>query len=180
MAARTDPPGPRCPSGGDDQITLVGLLLETAAGLRRTLSPGLDGELGVGGQSFDILVRLARTPGERLRMCDVAAQTGLSPGGLTRSMDRLVAAGLVVREACPDDRRASYAHLTERGAAKVADALERHRRDVAALLDGTLSTGDIRALANLLRPLRDRVHPDAALVSDPPPAVEMLATAPRQ
>lgn len=166
MAQSNRPGGGRGLSGDDDQVTLVGLLLETAAGLRRQLSPGLDCELGVGGQSFDILVRLARTPGQRLRMSDVAAQTGLSPGGLTRSIDRLVAAGLAVRESCPEDRRASYARLTGLGLEKVTDALDRHRREVADLLEGVLSGEEAAALAALLRPVRDRVHPDAALVSD--------------
>lgn len=151
----------------DDQITLVGLVFEAAAGLRRSLSPGLDCELGVGGQSFDVLLRLARSPGQRLRMSDVAAQTGLSPGGLTRSVDRLVAAGLAVRESCPEDRRASYARLTELGSAKVADALARHREEVAALLEGVLTADEAASLTGLLRRLRDRVHPDAALVSAP-------------
>jgi MarR family 2-MHQ and catechol resistance regulon transcriptional repressor len=151
----------------DDQITLVGLVFEAAAGLRRNLSPGLDCELGVGGQSFDVLLRLARSPGQRLRMSDVAAQTGLSPGGLTRSIDRLVAAGLAVREACPQDRRASYARLTELGRARVEDALARHRSEVALLLEGLFTPEESKTLAALLRRLRDRVHPDAALVSGP-------------
>ena len=161
--------GPTGHAGGpvDDQVTLVGLVLETAAGLRRFLSPGLERELGVGGQAFDILVRLARTPGQRLRMSDVAAQTGLSPGGLTRSMDRLVAAGLAVRESCPTDRRASYARLTDLGAARMGEALARHRGEVAALLEGLLSRDETAEVAELVRRLRDRVHPDAALVSGP-------------
>lgn len=161
--------GPTGRAGGpvDDQVTLVGLVLETAAGLRRFLSPGLECELGVGGQSFDILVRLARSPGQRLRMSDVAAQTGLTPGGLTRSMDRLVAAGLAVRESCPTDRRTSYARLTDLGSQRMGDALARHREEVAALLGGLLTGTELAALAGLLTRLRDRVHPDAALVSGP-------------
>lgn len=162
VGANTDHQG-----AADDQMTLVGLVFETAAGLRRSLSPGLDCELGVGGQSFDVLLRLARSPGQRLRMSDVAAQTGLSPGGLTRSVDRLVAAGLAVRESCPEDRRASYARLTELGSAKVADALTRHRTEVAALLEGILDPAETAELAGLLGRVRDRVHPDAALVSAP-------------
>ena len=152
-------------TGADDQVTLVGLLFETAAGLRRSLAPGLDCELGVGGQSFDVLVRLARSPGQRLRMSDVAAQTGLSPGGLTRSVDRLVDAGLAVRESCPSDRRGTYARLTALGSERVADALARHREEVAGLFAGLLSPAETATLAELLGRLRDRVHPDAALVT---------------
>lgn len=93
-------------------------------------------------------------------MSDVAAQTGLTPGGLTRSMDRLVAAGLAVREACPTDRRTTYARLTELGGARVADALARHRDEVAAILDGLLGPEEEATLAELLGRLRDRVRPE--------------------
>lgn len=148
-----------------DEVTLVGLLLETAAGLRRFLAPNVEGLLGVGGQAFEVLIRLARSPGQRLRMSDLAAQTGLSPGGLTRSVDRLVEAGLAVRESCPNDRRGSFARLTELGAGRTAEALGRHREDVAALFDGLLSPEQVQRLAELVRVLRDRVHPDAGLVS---------------
>lgn len=64
-------------------VTLVGIVLETAAGLRRALAPGIESELSVGGLAFEVLVRLVRSPGARLRMTDLAAQTGLTPGGLT-------------------------------------------------------------------------------------------------
>jgi DNA-binding MarR family transcriptional regulator len=150
---------------GEDGITLVGLVLESAAGLRRALSPGLEDQLGVGGQSFELLVRLARTAGNRLRMSDLAAQAGLSPSGLSRAVDRLVEANLVVRESCPGDRRGTNARLTELGAQRMHEALSRHRDDVDALLDGLYSPPERAALAQLLRRLRDRVHPEAALVS---------------
>lgn len=163
--ARGGPAGGRKRLETVDEVTLVGLLLETAAGLRRELAPNIEGLLGVGGQAFEVLIRLARSPGQRLRMSDLAAQTGLSPGGLTRSVDRLVAAGLAARESCPNDRRGSFARLTPLGARRTAEALERHRHDVAALLDGLLSPAQARSLAELLRVLRDRVHPDAGLVS---------------
>lgn len=156
-------PGP----APEDPITLVGLVLESAAGLRRALAPSLDDQLGVGGQSFELLIRLARTAGHRLRMSDLAAQAGLSPSGLSRAVDRLVEAHLAVRESCPGDRRGTYARLTELGAEKMADALARHRDDVDAVLTGLYSTDERVALASLLRRLRDRVHPEATLVSAP-------------
>ncbi|MCU1494783.1 MAG: MarR family transcriptional regulator [Acidimicrobiaceae bacterium] len=149
-----------------DPITLVGLVFETATGLRRMLTPGLSGELGVGGQSFEILVRLGRSEGGSLRMSDLAAQTGLTPSGLTRAVDRLVEAKLVERQICPSDRRGAFAILTELGQRRTAEALSRHERDVAELLDGVLEPGEAAALIALLRPLRDRVHPEATLVSD--------------
>lgn len=151
---------------GADRITLVGLVFETSAGLRRTLTPGLADDIGVGGQSFEILVRLARSEGGRLRMSDLAAQTGLTPSGLTRAVDRLAEAGLVAREACPSDRRGAFAVLTGLGQERMGEALRHHEQDVARILDGVLDPEEAATLTALLRKVRDRVHPEAALVSD--------------
>ena len=171
--APTAPESPTAPSGcgpeatSADWITLVGLVLEVAGGLRRTLAPALEEQIGVGGQSFEILVRLSRSPGGRLRLADLAAQTGLTPSGLTRALDRLVEVGLVTREACCDDRRGAFAILTNLGAQRTRVALARHERDVVAILAGVLEPEEEAELAVLLRRLRDRVHPHAALVSEP-------------
>jgi DNA-binding MarR family transcriptional regulator len=148
-----------------DPITLVGLVLEAASGLRRVLTPNITRDLGVGGLAFEILLRLVRSDGGRLRMSDLSAQTGLTPSGLTRAVDRLVEAGFVERAACPSDRRGAFASLTELGAARAAHALARHERETAELLAGVLDPDEEAQLAALLRRLRDRVHPDAALVS---------------
>ncbi len=154
-----------CPGDpdGTDRITLVGLILETAAGLRRVLAPGLGCELGVGGQSFEILLRLSRSPGASLRMSDLAGQTGLTPSGLTRAIDRLCEAGLVLRATCPEDRRGAFAILTELGRARMDEALARHGLDIDAVIGDTLSAEDERQLRDLLRALRDRVRPESIL-----------------
>ncbi len=120
----------------------------------------------MGGQAFELLIRLARSDGQRLRMTDLAAQAGLTPSGLSRAVDRLVTLGLVVRESCPNDRRGTNVRLTELGAAAMGGALERHCREVDALLADLFSPAEWTQLASLLRRLRDRVHPDATLVSD--------------
>jgi len=161
------------PSGAPG-ITLTGLVFETAGGLRRALAPGIESELGLGGLALEVLVRLERSPGARLRMTDLAAQTGLTPGGLTRAIDRLANAGFVCREACPDDRRGAFAALTPLGRARTDEALRRHERDIEALIAGVLNTDDTETLVALLRRLRDRVHPEAARVTSDPEAPETV------
>lgn len=144
-----------------DPITLVGLIFESAAGLRHLLSPRLEREIGVGGQAFDVLIRLERTPGRALRMTDLAAQTGLTKSGLTRAIDRLVAEGLVERAECDRDGRGTYAVLTATGSACVSAVLDRHRDDIVRLLEGAMTETERVALAALLTKIRDRVHPGA-------------------
>ena len=152
---------------GSDRITLVGLVFETAAGLHRAVAPLLERECELAGQDFDILIRLARTPGGRLRMSDLAAQTALTPSGLTRAIDRLSQAGLVGRESCPEDRRGAFATLSEAGDSRMREALGLHRAQLAELLDGALDPKEERALVSALRKLRDRVNPGAALLTSP-------------
>ncbi len=148
-----------------DRITLVGLIFEAAAGLHRAVAPLLERECELAGQEFDILIRLARSPGGRLRMSDLAAQTGLTPSGLTRAVDRLSEAGLVGRQSCPEDRRGAFAALTEAGEARMREALELHRAQLADLLEGALEPDEERDLVVALRKLRDRVNPGASVVT---------------
>jgi DNA-binding MarR family transcriptional regulator len=158
--AESQPPGSEI-----DQITLVGLVFETASGLHRAVAAPLERLCELAGQEFDILIRLARSPGSRLRMSDLAAQTALTPSGLTRAIDRLVLAGLVARQSCPEDRRGAFAALTEAGDARMRAALEIHRTQLAELLGGALDAGEERALVTALRKLRDRVHPGASILT---------------
>ena len=113
-------PEPLQPSAvlADERLTTAGLFFEAWAGLNSTLERRLTQECGISVQWFELLVRLARSPGQRLRMCDLAAQVSMSPSGLTRAVDRLEAEGLVVRAHCPDDRRVAWAHLTPAGLAR--------------------------------------------------------------
>ena len=73
------------------------MFVEAHAGIADRVERRLEAESGLSMQWFEVLIRLARSPGQRLRMTDLAAQTILSPSGLTRAVDRMVDAGLVTR-----------------------------------------------------------------------------------
>jgi DNA-binding MarR family transcriptional regulator len=152
-------PGPVAGIGelDDRRLTTVGLLFESAAGFRQVLERRLESNPGLSNQSFDVLIRLARTPGNRLRMSDLAAQTTLSPSGLTRSVDRLEDAGLVVREICPEDRRGAFAALTEAGKATMDEAIPLHVAHIDEVLSDVLSLEEEHTLEALLRKLRDHL-----------------------
>jgi DNA-binding MarR family transcriptional regulator len=153
----------------DERLTLVGLLLESAAGLRRELGRRLEDDGGLPLQWFELLLRLARSPGRQLRMSDLADQTSLTPSGLTRAIDRLVEAGLVERVACPEDRRGAYAALTAAGLERLLPAVGSHLRHVDETLLGVLGPPDQATLETLLRKVRDHVHPGAARAPEPIP-----------
>lgn len=148
-------------------LTTIGLLMEAHAGLVSTFEKRLASQGAVTGQSFEILLRLLRSEGRRLRMSDLAAQTTLTASGLTRAVDRLERAGLVARKACPEDRRVSYATLTKAGEASICAALPLHMEHIVEVLEGAFSAAELAELDRLLLRLRDTVNPAAACASLP-------------
>ena len=76
----------------------------------------------------------------------------VSSGGITFLVDRLVAKGLVERQACASDRRARYAALTSDGEALLARIFPGHAAAIARAV-GTLSPEEQQAAVALLRRL---------------------------
>jgi DNA-binding MarR family transcriptional regulator len=144
----------------DPRLTAIGLLTEVYAGLMAKMTPALTAA-GLSEVDFGTLIRLARSPQHSLRMGDLAAQTGLSTSGVTRVVDRLERDGLVVRQACATDRRASYAALTDKGVDKVQEVLPQHLHDIEESFTGLLSPEQLETFLATLRIIRDVVHPCA-------------------
>ena len=65
--------------------------------------------------SIELLVNIAYENDGRIRMGELADTLLLSRGGATRLVARLEDAGLVERVIPPDDRRATYAVITDKG-----------------------------------------------------------------
>ena len=149
----------------DPRLTVMGLFAEAFTGVAAKLTAQL-ATLGLAGAEFEALLRLARSPDCRLRMTDLTAQTSLTSSGITRVVDRLVDRGLVSREACPTDRRSTYAVITPAGHQLVDTALPGHLELVEQWLLGPLDAKGRRELEAALRRVRDAVQPDATAGAD--------------
>ena len=97
---------------------------------------------------FEALRRIAESPGERASMGKVAEALGLSRPGVTSTINRLVAEGLVVRERAEEDKRLLHARLTPAGRQRVDAAARTHADLVAHLL--TLLGDDAAVVTNAL------------------------------
>lgn len=146
----------------DERLTTVGLLFESAAGLRRVFERRLETEQSLSNQAFDVLIRLARTPGSELRMSELAAQSSLTPSGLTRSVDRLQQQGLVNRRTCPEDRRGAFAVLTPAGQKLMDRAVPEHIGHVNEVLSDLFTPEEEATFSRLLRRLRDHLYDSRA------------------
>ena len=138
----------------DDRITAYGLFLEAFTAVNAHIESELEAVAGISGAEFGVLLRLARTPGEHLRMTDLAEGAGLSTSGMTRLVDRLEAAGFVDRAACPVDRRGLEAVLTAKGRKLVQKTLPAHLDSLEEHIVGPLC-GKLDALEGPMRLLRD-------------------------
>jgi MarR family transcriptional regulator, 2-MHQ and catechol-resistance regulon repressor len=136
----------------DRQLEAFVLLVSANATLTRSLSRELEAECGIPLTWFEVLVRLTRAPEGHLRLTDLAGSLMLSSSGTTRLVDRIEAAGLIERVACPGDRRVVHVGLTEQGEELLEAATPVHRRGIERQL-GRLSTGELTDLCEALRRL---------------------------
>jgi DNA-binding MarR family transcriptional regulator len=114
----------------EDRLAVWETFLMAHGAVLRTLAQELEAETGLPLGWYEVLLHLRRAEGRRLRMQELAANVLLTPSGLTRVVDRMEAEGLVRRDACPGDRRGSYAVLTKDGASRLRRASPIHLRGV--------------------------------------------------
>jgi len=154
----------------DDRLTVMGLLAEAFSGLEARASAQLTPH-GLSPVEFEVLLRLARSPQGLLRMTDLTAQTTLTNSGITRVVDRLCDRGLVTRQACDTDRRATYAVATESGRALLAEVIPPHLEFIETWLLQPLRAGgedSLAAFVDAIRRVRDHVVPCATAGSTGP------------
>ncbi|CAN5402201.1 MarR family transcriptional regulator [soil metagenome] len=150
----------------DEELRLAAwqALAATHASVAEQLSARLEREVDLPLTWFLTLRRLAAADGERLRMSALADRTPLTKSGLSRLADRMEAAGLIERTACPSDRRGSFAVLTAAGQAAVKRALPVYTDAVLSSFGRLLSPEEARTLQTVL----DRIAGAAGGDSPPP------------
>jgi DNA-binding MarR family transcriptional regulator len=144
----------------DERLTAIGLFAEAYQGLSGRFAAQL-AEHGLATVEFEVLLRLARSPGQQLRMTDLSSQTTLTTSGVTRVIDRLERDGLVCRRSCKTDRRLSYAVITDTGVARLDAALPGHLTMIEQWFTSRLDPDQLAEFTGALRVIRDAVRPGA-------------------
>ena len=129
-------PWPRGAARRTDGELLTPLELGAWRGLLRvhaSLIGEMDEEMrerhGISLSAYEVLMLVGDAPRRRLRVSELSAATLLTVSGVSRLVDRLVRAGLVVKEACEEDGRAEVA-LTPTGRGRLRAARASHLADV--------------------------------------------------
>jgi len=125
-------------------------LLRGHASVTRAMSAELVAEHGLTINDYEALLHLSRAEEGRMRRVDLAEKLILTASGVTRLLDGLERAGLVERAACANDRRVTYAVLTDAGRARLEAASDSHVASVRAFFEERFSDAELDRLAALL------------------------------
>ncbi len=137
---------------------LLGGVVRLATAVDRVLAE-IVGPSGVSVADYLVLGVVRRSPGHRSAPTAIASVLGRTTGGMSLTLDRLEAGGLVRRLADPSDRRRVVVEATPEGvelAARVNDEL--HRWEASLGLD----PAEQRSLAATLDRLTGLIEDDAA------------------
>ena len=91
-----------------------------------------------------------RAPTDGLRPFEIEQQVLLAQYNLSRLLDRLVAAGLVERHPCPDDKRGQIVAITPAGRDLQKRMWPTYRAAIERHVGGKLSDAEAETLARLL------------------------------
>lgn len=102
---------------------------------------------------YDVLLTLKEAPDYRLRLSELADHVLLSRSNLTRLVDRLEKAGLLHREPCPNDRRGTFAVLSQAGLAMQEAMWVVYAQGIAAHFTCHLEDEEVEVLQRVLQRL---------------------------
>lgn len=118
--------------------------------LRRELQAEVLAPRGLTETDFETLLHLSRSEESRLRRIDLVNVLMLTPSGVTRLLEGLQEAGLVVNRQCDDDARVTWAQLTDEGRETVECVGANHARLLRELFRQSLSDDEVVQLSELL------------------------------
>ncbi|UIX31954.1 MarR family winged helix-turn-helix transcriptional regulator [Streptomyces sp. GQFP] len=157
---------PRCLAGDerDAWISLAGVLLKLPA----ALDTRLQREAGLSHFEYLVLAGLSESPGETLRMSDLAVLARASLSRLSHVVKRLEQRGWVRREICSQDARCTNAILTDEGQAKMAASTPGYVETVRDLVIDALTPTQLRQLHAITEEILGRIEPDGGCANTRP------------
>jgi DNA-binding MarR family transcriptional regulator len=131
--------------------------------LPNVLDSQLRSDAGLMHFEYFVLAMLSEAPERTLRMSALAAQTNSTPPRLSHVVKRLEDRGLVERLPCPDNARATNAHLTTAGWRKVREAAPGHAATVRDNVIDALTVEQVRQLVDITEAILGRLDPERAM-----------------
>ena len=137
-------------------------LLHAHAALTECVESELITKHGLTLSSFSVLLDLSRSSDGRLRLQELQSCALMTKSGVTRLIDRMESEGLVCRMGCPEDKRGSWAVLTDLGRERIAAASPTHMAAIEQHFGQRLSPEKARELQASLHTLVEVCTGDAS------------------
>ncbi|GAA3142403.1 MarR family transcriptional regulator [Planomonospora alba] len=133
----------------DDEQRVWRSFLAASQAVQEELDRQLQRDSGMPHAYYAVLVRLSEAPRRRMRMSELAATVGSSQSRLSHAVARLEERGWVRRAPCPEDRRVSWAVLTDAGFEVLEAAAPGHVEAVRRCLFDRLTPEQVRLLGEI-------------------------------
>jgi DNA-binding MarR family transcriptional regulator len=141
-----------------EQLGAYFALMEVGSLLQHAVEQQLRASADLSRVQFQILVRLADTPGGSHRMTDLADGVVYSRSGLTYQAAQLEKRELITRTPGADDERSVEVALTPSGRDLLTTVMAGHVEVVQRLLMSALTRKDVNTITDVLGRVRDRMR----------------------
>jgi DNA-binding MarR family transcriptional regulator len=146
------------PSLDTVQLGAYFALIDVASLLRHEVEKQLRDAGGLSYVQFQLLARLGDSSTGSHRMTDLADSVVYSRSALTYQAGLLETEGLVTRSTSENDERGITVTITDAGRARLAKVFPGHIEVVSHMLFEPLSSAQVKALAELLEPVREHMR----------------------
>ena len=127
--------------------------------LLEALESDLDGH-DLSMPDYEVLAQLSDAPDRRMRMSELAEIAMLSKSRLSHRMKGMEKAGWVRREVCPEDKRGSFAVMTEKGWRAIVKAAPDHVASVRNRFVDNLTLKEQEELAKIFDRVTTKLRDD--------------------
>ncbi|MFT4086731.1 MAG: MarR family transcriptional regulator [Gordonia sp. (in: high G+C Gram-positive bacteria)] len=152
-----EPPGSGTITDDDPRPDAWRRFIETSARVSTAIDDELRADADMSLSDYHVLLLLSEAPEHRLRMKELSQRMVFSASRLTYQVDVMCRRGWLRRERAAEDRRGSYACLTDDGAAAFRAAFDGHFQQVRRVFFDALTPDDGRSLATVMRTLADHL-----------------------
>lgn len=147
----------------DDELGAWIRLISVCELLPAALDSQLRYDAGLSHFEYFVLARLSDAPDQTLRMSTLAARTNATLSRLSHVVARLEQQGLVERNPCAEDARATNARLTPQGRDKSVQAAPGHLEIVRRQVIDALSPQQVQQLSDIAGAILHRLDPEDRL-----------------
>lgn len=147
----------------DEELAAWIRLISVVELLPSALDSQLRRDSGISHYEYFVLAVLSDAPNRTLRMSRLAARTNATLPRLSHVVARLEQLGLVKREPCPEDARATNARLTEQGLNLLVMAAPGHLEIVRHHVIDALTSEQVRQLSDIAGAVLQRLDPEDRL-----------------